>query len=167
MAADEIELPLDPDLDASPFAQLPRARWPRLRADVVAAVFAGGCVGGYARYAVTEAWPTASYAFPWSTLTVHLVGAFVLAVVVLVAAELAPGRYLRPLLGTGFCGALTTFSSVVVEADRMVAHGRPGTAAAYLAASVAGGLVAGGLGLVGMRALLAGRRAAREEGSTT
>jgi CrcB protein len=152
------ELPLDPDLEsdaepAPPPVSRPRPRWP-----VVTAVFAGGCVGGYARYAVTAAWPAGTGRFPWSTFGVNTAGAFVLAVVVVVAAELRRARHLRPLLGTGFCGALTTFSAVVVTADQLLAHGHPATAVAYLAATVAAGLGAATLGLVAARAVVEGRR---------
>jgi CrcB protein len=157
---------IDPDLDAgrSAFAVATRSRWPRLHPDVVAVVFAGGCVGGYARYALARAWTPPPYGFPWATLTVNLVGAFVLALVV-VAGEARPSRYLRPLLGTGFCGALTTFSSVVVTTAQLTAHDRAPTATGYLAASVVGGLGAAAAGLVLARAL-AGRhtRQAHQEG---
>src|SRR3954471_14007374 len=130
---------------------------PRLRPDVVAVVFAGGCLGGAMRYWVTSAYPAARWAFPWSTLAVNLAGAFVLALVVVIASELVPSRYLRPLVGTGFCGALTTFSSVVVSADRLFAQHRAPTALAYLLATVAGGLAAGALGLLAGRAMAGGR----------
>ena len=139
----------------------------RLRPDVVAVVFAGGCVGGATRYWFTTAYPTANGAFPWSTLAVNLAGAFVLAVVVVVAAELVPSRYLRPLVGTGFCGALTTFSSVVVSADRLFAHDRVGTAVGYLLATITGGLAAAVLGLLVGRWLATGRgRSRSSEGSS-
>jgi CrcB protein len=118
----------------------------RLRWDVVGVVFAGGCVGGCVRFLTTTRWPAAAGGFPWSTWTVNVLGAFVLAVVVVTAADLAPSRYLRPLVGTGFCGALTTFSSVVVAADQLFGR-HPGTAVAYLVASIAGGLAAAAAGL--------------------
>lgn len=141
--------PIDPDLDLSR-----RRRWPHLPADAVAAVFAGGCVGGLVRYVVTRAWPAPNGGFPVSTLVVNLAGALVLAVVVVVATRRQPGRLVRPLLGTGFCGALTTFSSVVVSADRLAGAGQVGLAAGYLAASFGGALVAAGAGLVLTRRLL-------------
>jgi len=130
----------------------------RLRPDVVAVVFAGGCLGGATRYWFTTAHPAGTGAFPWSTLAVNLAGAFVLTFVVIIAAELVPSRYLRPLVGTGFCGALTTFSSVVVTADRLFARDRVGTGVAYLVATVAGGLAAAVLGLLVGRWLATGRR---------
>jgi fluoride exporter len=48
----------------------------------------------------------------------------------------------RPLLGTGLCGALTTFSTVQIELLRMVDQRRYGLAAGYLTASVIGGYIA-------------------------
>lgn len=148
--------------DASPFEPVPRARWPRLHADVIAVVFVGGCVGGYARYAVGLAWQPPPGGFPAATLAVNLVGAFVLAVVVVVATGIRPSRYLRPLLGTGFCGALTTFSAVVVALAQLLAQARYAVAAAYLGATVVGGLAAAALGLVLARAVEANRHRARE-----
>jgi CrcB protein len=124
-------------------------------------VFVGGCVGGLLRYVVTEHWPVAPQAFPWPTFAVNVGGAFVLALLVVVVVDaLGPSTYVRPLVGTGFCGALTTFSSVVVDADRMIAHAHALTAVAYLGASVGCGLAAVYIGLVGGR-LFAGRYAGR------
>jgi CrcB protein len=105
------------------------------------AVFAGGCVGGYARYAVTQAWATPHNGFPWSTLAVNLAGTFVLGIVVVLAADPRRNRHLRPLVGVGFCGALTTFSSVVVAADQLVAHHRAATATAYVALTTVAALL--------------------------
>ena len=150
-------LPVDPDTAPVP-PRAPGRRRPGGR--VLAAIFLGGCVGGALRYAVTSAWPTPTDRFPWSTFAVNVAGAFLLAVVVVVAADLVSSRHLRPLLGTGFCGALTTFSSVVVGADQLIARHRPGTAAAYLVATVLAGLAAGLLGLIGARAVVG---AVREE----
>ena len=122
-------------------------------------VFAGGCVGGYTRYAVTQAWSTSRGAFPWSTLAVNLAGAFVLGVVVVLATDVRRPRLLRPLLGTGFCGALTTFGSVVLATDQLAAHDHLATAATYVVVTTVTGLLAAAAGLaVGRR--LVGRTAA-------
>jgi len=118
-------------------------------------VFVGGCVGGYARYAATLAWATPRFGFPWSTFAVNAAGAFILALVVVAASELRASRLLRPLLGTGFCGALTTFSSVVVAAAQLVAHGHGGTAAAYLVLTTAAAVLAVWCGLLCARAVAA------------
>ena len=121
----------------------------------LAVIFVGGCVGGFTRYAVTQAWPTPDSRFPWSTLTVNLVGAFVLGVVVVLAAETRGSRHLRLLVGTGFCGALTTFGSVVVAVDELLAHHHAATATAYLIATAASALLVAGMGLALARSMVA------------
>lgn len=170
-----MNLPIDPDLDpgvesgarsgSSPFGPARQHRWPRLRGGVVLAVFLGGCMGGWARYAITQAWPTHSGRFPWATFGVNVAGAFILALVIVVAADIVSSRYLRPLLGTGFCGAFTTFSSIVVSTDLLIAHHHPGTALAYLLASILAGLAAASFGLVLGRAVAAHRRRESQKGS--
>ena len=123
-------------------------RWPHFSASVVAAVFAGGCAGGLVRYAVTRHWPTPDARFPWPTFTVNIVGAFILALLIVIVSDVLRGStYLRPLIGTGFCGALTTFSSIVVTADEQIAHGHARLAATYLVASIVAGLAVAWLGL--------------------
>lgn len=136
-----------------PFARARRPERPRLPLDVLAVIFLGGCVGGYARYAIADAWTASRGTFPSAILTVNLIGAFILGLVVVLATDLLPSRYLRPLMGTGFCGALTTFSTVVVGAAGIFARHRPGIAMSYLVATVLGGLAAAVLGLAAGRML--------------
>lgn len=146
-------LPLDPDVDDSSRA--------RSSSVVVGLVFVGGCAGGLARYATTDHWSTSATGFPWSTLVVNLVGALVLAALLAVVTRLrAPRWWARPLVGTGFCGAFTTFGSVVVSVDRLVAHAHVAVGLSYLAASVLGGLVAAVVGFAVGRLVVARRRAA-------
>jgi CrcB protein len=97
-------------------------------------------------------------------LWVNVTGAFLLGVVVAVAGILA-SRLVRPLLGTGFCGAFTTFSAVVVTTDQLFAHRHQGLAIAYLAASSVAGLAAVAAGLVLGRAVVASRHWSREKRS--
>jgi CrcB protein len=99
------------------------------------AVFAGGCAGALARVALSEAWPADPGSWPWATLLVNVAGAFVLGLVV-------SGGPRGALLGPGFCGALTTFSTLQLEVLEMLDDGRVALAAAYLAVSVAAGLCA-------------------------
>jgi CrcB protein len=84
-------------------------------------------------------------------------------VVVVIAADLVSSRYLRPLLGTGFCGAFTTFSSIVVTSDQLFADRHPGMATAYLVASIVAGLAAASAGLATVRALAENRHRARKD----
>ncbi len=163
------DLPLDPDLagaatrPADPAARAGgaiaggrRSRWPRLQWRIVGAVASGGFAGGIVRYGAGLAWPTRVGTFPWSVFAVNTAGAFILAVLlVLVLEVLPPTTYLRPVLGTGFCGALTTFSSVVTAVDQLAVHGHPGLAAGYLAASVAAGLAAASFGVLTGRSVAA------------
>jgi fluoride exporter len=130
---------LDPDVDPEDpsWAGL---RWPSIPLSHVAVVFAGGVLGGLARYGISQAWPAATGGFPTATLVINTSGAFVLGVLVTVVALRAAPDHLRPFLGTGFCGAFTTFSSVVTTDDLLLAHGHAGIAVAYLAASLAAGL---------------------------
>ena len=74
---------------------------------------------------------------------VNVAGAFLLGYFVTRLQERLPlTRYRRPFLGTGFCGAFTTFSTMQVELLRMVDHGDLGLAAAYAAASIVAGFAA-------------------------
>lgn len=149
---------------ADPFAGARRRERPRLPLDVLAVIFVGGCVGGYVRYAISDAWTASRATFPSAILTVNLIGAFVLGFVVILAADMLPSRYLRPLLGTGFCGALTTFSSVMVGAAGIFARHRPGIAAGYLVATMLGGLATAALGLAAGRGLSRVARNVQAEG---
>jgi CrcB protein len=109
-------------------------------ARVLVAVFLGGCVGGASRDLLDGS--------ARSTLLVNLVGCFVLGVLVVTAPH-----HWRPLLGTGFCGALTTFGSVMVLAEGDLEDGRVLASVGYLSASLLGGVVAAALGIAAGHAL--------------
>jgi CrcB protein len=103
----------------------------------LAAIFAGGMVGALARAGLGKAFPVHAGAWPWTTLCVNLAGAFALGVFATRLAErLPPSAYRRPLLGTGFCGALTTFSTLQIELLNLLDARAYGEAAAYLGVSV-------------------------------
>lgn len=75
--------------------------------------------------------------WPWITFAVNVLGAFLLGYFVTRLQERLPlSAYRRPLLGTGFCGAFTTFSTMQVELLKMLDAGRYGLAAGYAAASL-------------------------------
>jgi fluoride exporter len=104
----------------------------------LAAIFAGGCVGALARAGLVEAFPIEPGHWPWVTLFVNLAGTLALGFFVTRLQErLPPSAYRRPLLGTGFCGALTTFSTMQLELLRMLDAHRYGLAGGYAAASIA------------------------------
>jgi fluoride exporter len=109
----------------------------------LAAIFAGGVVGGLARTALAHAFPPAAAEWPWATFAENVVGAFLLGYFVTRLQERLPlSAYRRPFLGTGVCGALTTFSTLQVELLRMLDEHAYGIAIGYLLASIAAGLVA-------------------------
>jgi CrcB protein len=106
----------------------------------LAAIFAGGAVGALARAGLVQWQPPPPGHWPWVTFGVNLVGAFLLGYFATRLQERLPqSAYKRPLLGTGFCGALTTFSTVQIELVRMLDRGHIGLALGYISASVAGG----------------------------
>jgi CrcB protein len=109
----------------------------------LAAIFAGGFAGAVARAGLAEALPADPGDWPWATLAVNLVGAFLLGYFVTRLQERLPlSAYRRPLLGTGLCGALTTFSTMQVELLRMLDHQRYALAGAYSVVSIGAGFVA-------------------------
>jgi fluoride exporter len=109
----------------------------------LAAIFLGGAIGALARYGLAEALPHEAGTWPWATFAVNVAGALALGYLTTRLQErLPPSAYRRPLLGTGFCGALTTFSTMQVELLQMLDHGETWLAASYAAASIAAGVVA-------------------------
>jgi CrcB protein len=106
----------------------------------LAAIFAGGFSGAVARAALAETLRPKPGHWPWATFLVNIAGAFLLGYAVTRLQERLPlSRYKRPFIGTGVCGALTTFSTMQVELLRMLDADRAGLALGYAAASVAAG----------------------------
>jgi fluoride exporter len=109
----------------------------------LAAIFLGGAIGALARYGLAEALPHEAGTWPWATFAANVAGALALGYLTTRLQErLPPSAYRRPLLGTGLCGALTTFSTMQVELLQMLDHGEAGLAASYAAASIAAGVLA-------------------------
>jgi CrcB protein len=109
----------------------------------LAAVFAGGFIGTVARAELADALPDSSGRWPWATFTVNIVGAFMLGYFTTRLQERLPlSSYRRPLLGTGLCGGLTTFSTMQLELLRMLDRGQLPMALAYALVSVAVGFLA-------------------------
>jgi CrcB protein len=109
----------------------------------LAAIFVGGFVGAVARAGLVEAFTPESGQWPWATFTVNVVGAFLVGYFTTRLQERLPlSAYRRPLLGTGLCGALTTFSTMQLELLEMLDSDRVGLAVAYAAGSVAAGFLA-------------------------
>lgn len=115
----------------------------RVAARAASAVFAGGFVGAVARGASSELAPAAPGSWPWTTLGINVLGAFLLGYFVTRLQERLPtSRYRRSLMGTGLCGALTTFSTMQLELLQMLDGGEWALAFAYASVSVVAGLSA-------------------------
>jgi len=128
-----------------------------------ALVALGGGVGAWARLMTGRAWshaigPVAASAFPYSTLTVNLLGSMAMG---LLAGWMARygnpdsvigGEHWRLLLGVGVLGGFTTFSAFSLELANMIQRGGLAPAAMYAVISVTGGIAGLFLGLYIMRA---------------
>lgn len=109
----------------------------------LAAVFAGGAIGTAARAGLAAATAPQPGHWPWATFVVNIAGAFILGFVTTRLLERLPlSAYRRPLLGTGLCGGLTTFSTMQVETLRMIEHHHYALAVSYTLVSVVAGLLA-------------------------
>ncbi|MDX3855478.1 fluoride efflux transporter CrcB [Streptomyces sp. AK02-01A] len=133
--------PIDPDV--GPPLPERRPRRARVPWSVVAVVALGGSIGASARYGASLLWPTASGAFPWTTLAVNVVGCAVIGVFMVVISDLwAAHRLVRPFFGTGVLGGFTTFSTYAVDIQRLVDTGDAPTGIAYLGLTLLAALAA-------------------------
>ncbi len=110
----------------------------------------GGAVGSMLRYGA-GLWFSGSR-FPWSTLSVNIVGSFALGALL----TYAPGRWPTAIttgLTVGLIGGFTTFSTFAWESLTMTQAGDVSRAAVYIVGSVVGGLIAALLGYVAGRAI--------------
>ena len=105
-------------------------------------VLLGGAVGAPARY-LLDRWVQARRAsvLPWGTFTVNAVGSLVLGVAAGATAATGGPDWVLVLVGTGFCGALTTFSTFSFETVRLVEENEVPAALLNLVGSVAVGIV--------------------------
>lgn len=112
------------------------------------AVALASAVGAPARYLV-DRYVAARYrgVFPWGTFVINVSGAFVLGLLVGLGAHHGLSRHMVTILGTGFCGAYTTFSTYSVETVRLAEEGAYGKAVLNAVVSVGAGLLAAAAGL--------------------
>lgn len=112
-------------------------------------VMTGGAVGTLARAGLAEAVPHRPGTWPWATFIVNLAGAFILGwLVTRLAERSAPSRHSRFLLGTGFCGAVTTFSTFQIETFQFAREGDVALAFAYPSASIVAGMAVAIAGVI-------------------
>ncbi len=108
----------------------------------------GGMAGAIARYGVTILGQFVSTEFPYGTLTVNVVGSFLIGFIAELAAEtslISPD--MRLLLATGFCGGFTTFSSLMYEVMSLLRDGEIFYASIYVGLSAVLGFLALVMGL--------------------
>lgn len=130
-----------PEVEAVEMAR--RRRSLRFDARELAAIFVGGFLGAVARAELLQGLPGRVDSWPWATFIANVVGAFLLGYFTTRLQERLPmSAYRRPLLGTGLCGGLTTFSTMQIELLRMLDAGRVGLAVGYALASVTAGFLA-------------------------
>ena len=109
----------------------------------LAAVFLGGVAGSVARVEISRLSGSGDTSWPWAVFAINISGALLLGYLVTALQERLPlSTYRRQLLGTGFCGAYTTFSTMQLELLHMWNAHRYGLAVAYIGASVICGYAA-------------------------
>lgn len=107
-------------------------------------VIAGAAVGAPLRYLTDRAVQARhDTVFPWGTFSVNVVGSLILGIVAGAVSSAGVPHQVQLLVGTGFCGALTTYSTFSYETLRLIEQDAKFFAAANVAASIAAGL--GGL----------------------
>jgi len=99
---------------------------------------AGGAIGAGLRYLTGYAFALRGLAsFPWATLTVNVIGCFLMGVLIgLLAARTGTSAEMKAFLATGVLGGFTTFSAFSLEFAMLFERGDTGAAFAYVAASV-------------------------------
>ncbi|MFK4111716.1 fluoride efflux transporter CrcB [Streptomyces sp. NPDC004673] len=110
-------------------------------------VIIGGAAGAPLRYLTDRAVQKRHDAvFPWGTFTVNVLGCFILGLLTGAVTAGAASSHVQLLIGTGLCGALTTYSTFSYETLRLTEDGARFLAAANVVASVVAGLGAAFVG---------------------
>jgi CrcB protein len=134
------------------------SRPPHLDPRLVAVVALGGAVGTTGRWAVAQWLGASPGGWPTATFVVNVLGSFLLGVLLEAllrrGQESRRGRLVRLGAGTGVLGGFTTFSSLAIEMERLIAAGQVTKSAAYGVLSVVLGLLAclAGVALASRRA---------------
>lgn len=120
-------------------------------------VAAGGALGTTIRAALENAAPAAPGGWPWTTFAINLLGSFVLGVLLETLVRSGPDegwrRRVRLGCGTGVLGGFTTYSTFVIEAERLLTGGHVAIGAAYALVSVVVGIACALLGIALVRRL--------------
>ena len=117
-------------------------------------VMVAGGLGSGARYLI-GLWATTAFGtgFPIGTLIVNLAGCFLIGFLAPFTVGRALSAEVGAVIGAGFLGGFTTYSSFNQETLLLFTGGAIGTAALNIVVTLVGGLAAGTMGLVAARAL--------------
>jgi CrcB protein len=112
----------------------------------------GGAVGAVARVWLGIHFIQRATSWPWTIFVINVTGSFALGYIATRLQERLPqSTYRRPMLGTGFCGAFTTFSTVQVQAVKMIDAAQYALAVGYGLTSIAAGFLAVWVATKGVR----------------
>lgn len=109
----------------------------------------GAAVGAPARYLVDRA-VQRRLGPPWGTVVVNVAGSFLLGALIVLTGGRG-GWHL--LLGTGLCGALTTWSTFAYETARRTESGEPARATVEALVGITAGVLAAALGVLAARGI--------------
>jgi CrcB protein len=141
-------LPVDPDVEV--LQPAPLGALLREHADLLPSIAVGGAAGSLARWGVDQVVGGTTY--PWATFLINVSGCLLIGVLMAFVLDVwAHRRHLRPLLGVGFLGGFTTFSTFVLETRSLATSSHALLAIVYVVGSVAAGVLAALAGLVGGR----------------
>ena len=111
------------------------------------AVALGSALGGVARYGIARLWPWVPGGWPMATMTVNMLGSFVIGFLsVALAARAGGAETARLFWMTGVLGGFTTYSAFALETVTLAGTGEAMRAAAYVVATVLLCLVAAFVG---------------------
>ena len=110
-------------------------------------VFLGGGLGSVLRFGLSSVLQPTDRGLPMATLSVNLIGCFLLGFFLFSDWGLARMDASRTGIATGGLGGFTTFSTFGVESIRLYEAGQMSTACVYIALSLVGGLAAAYLGI--------------------
>lgn len=118
---------------------------------LAALVALGSACGTFIRATVEGAFPAPPGAWPWATFWINMIGSFVLGALLETLGRAGEDtgwrRLVRLGVGTGVIGGFTTYSTYVVETDKIVIVGNLPTAASYALVSVVMGVAAADVGM--------------------
>jgi len=120
----------------------------------VVLVAAGGAIGSVMRYGVGKVMgPAADHAVPWHTFAVNVTGAFVIGLLLVLAARQGWPSWWRPFLAVGILGGYTTFSTFSLEVVELGMRGSYAVAGGYAVGSLVAGVAGCALGIALGRAV--------------